>query len=179
MRSETIGLARLAVRQQVEIFGGDQVSLSSLWRAVGSPRQGTIPTAGPKWRPRFWPVFRAISTSSRAFGGLRPPRSRRLWIWEDESKDPWRTGDLMSHELIAWVYASHLDNHREAARTESPTHCSLVTTTAPARLIDHASGCNTRSWRRVQSISRPAIPVASPTGKCLTRCPSLRCHRCR
>ena len=37
MRSEVIGLAQMAVRQQVEIFGGDQVSLNSLWRAVGSP----------------------------------------------------------------------------------------------------------------------------------------------
>ena len=35
-----------------------------------------------------------------------------MWIWEDESKDPWCTGDLMSHELVALVYASHLDSRR-------------------------------------------------------------------
>ena len=34
---KTIGLARLALKQQVEFFGGDQVSLDSLWRAVGEP----------------------------------------------------------------------------------------------------------------------------------------------
>ena len=43
-------------------------------------------------------------------GGFgRPSTSRLLWIWEDESKDPWHTGDLMSHEFIAWAYATYLD----------------------------------------------------------------------
>ena len=40
-----------------------------------------------------------------------------MWIWEDESKDPWRTGDLMSHEFIAWAYATYLDS-----RFEHPAH---------------------------------------------------------
>ena len=114
MRSETIGLARLAARQQVEIFGGDQVSLSSLWRAVGSPERNRPRTLG---RSRRAPAFRFLCLSRPArerLGVFRASDSARsVWIWEDESKDPWLTGDLMSHELIAWVYASHLDKHRE------------------------------------------------------------------
>ena len=42
--------------------------------------------------------------------------SRLLWIWKDESKDPWRTGDLMSHEFIAWAYATYLDSRLDRAR---------------------------------------------------------------
>ena len=113
MRVETLGLARLAVRQQVEIFGGNQVSLNSLWRTVGSP-EGHDPD---RWAELAAPLLAGFSTYLDRLendGGLPGGGSSRLlWIWEDESKDPWRTGDLMSHELIAWVYASHLDTHRE------------------------------------------------------------------
>jgi hypothetical protein len=112
MRIETIGLARLAVRQQVEIFGGDQVSLNSLWRAIGSPA-GHDPD---RWAELAAPLLAGFSTyldRLENHGGSPTDSSRLLWIWEDESKDPWRTGDLMSHELIAWVYANHLDTYRE------------------------------------------------------------------
>jgi hypothetical protein len=113
MRSETIGLARLAVRQQVEIFGGDQVSLNSLWRAVGSP-EGKDPERWVEVAAPLLSGFSAYLHRLESFGGSSSSDSARpLWIWEDESKDPWLTGDLMSHELIAWVYASHLDTHRE------------------------------------------------------------------
>ena len=67
MRSETIGLARLAVRQQVEIFGGDQVSLNSLWRAVGSP-------AGQD--PERWAEV-AAPLAFRFLGLSRPAREHR------------------------------------------------------------------------------------------------------
>jgi hypothetical protein len=113
MRIETIGLARLAVRQQVEIFGGDRVSLNSLWRAVGSPA-GHDPD---RWAELAAPLLAGFSTYlDRVETDQDMPSSsaRLLWIWEDESKDPWHTGDLMSHELIALVYASHLDHHRES-----------------------------------------------------------------
>jgi hypothetical protein len=112
MRSETIGLARLTLRQQVEIFGGDQVSLNSLWRAVGSPA-GDEPE---RWADVAEPLlsgFSAYFDRLETIGGSPAPRTRSLWIWEDESKDPWRTGDLMGHELIALVYASHLDSIQE------------------------------------------------------------------
>jgi hypothetical protein len=116
MRSETIGLARLAVRQQVEIFGGDQVSLSSLWRAVGSP-DGRDPE---RWVELAAPLLAGFTAYLDRLENVRAASSaaaRLLWTWEDESKDPWLTGDLMSHELIAWVYASHLDSGRERSRT--------------------------------------------------------------
>jgi len=112
MRIETLGLARLAVRQQIEIFGGDQVSLNSLWRAVGSPA-GHDPD---RWSEVAAPLLAGFSSyldQLESFDGSSTGSSRLLWIWEDESKDPWRTGDLMSNELIAWVYASHLDTDRE------------------------------------------------------------------
>jgi hypothetical protein len=112
MRSETIGLARLAVRQQVEIFGAQQVSLNSLWRAVGSP-EGQEPK---RWAEVAAPLvsgFSAYFDRIETIGGSPDAETRPLWTWEDESKDPWHTGDLMSHELIALVYASHLDSRRE------------------------------------------------------------------
>ena len=112
MRSETIGLARLAVRQQVEIFGGDQVSLNSLWRAVGSPA-GHDPERWAEVAAPLLAGFSAYLDRLESIGGSPAPATRLLWTWEDESKDPWCTGDLMSHELIALVYASHLDSRRE------------------------------------------------------------------
>jgi hypothetical protein len=112
MRIETLGLARLAVRQQVEIFGGDQVSLNSLWRAVGSPA-GQDPERWAEVAASLLAGFSSYLEQLESFGGSPGGSSRLLWIWEDESKDPWRTGDLMSHELIAWMYASHLDSRRE------------------------------------------------------------------
>jgi hypothetical protein len=117
MHRETIGWARLALKQQVEIFGGDQVSLDSLWRSVASPT-GHDPRA---WSELACPLLAGFSAYLDRLGEERESNgglARLLWIWEDESKDPWRTGDLMSHQLIAWTYAGYLDSRfeRQSAR---------------------------------------------------------------
>jgi hypothetical protein len=137
MRIETIGLARLAVRQQVEIFGGDQVSLNSLWRAVGSP-EGHDPDRWAELAAPLLAGFSAYLYRLESLGRSPAGSSRPLWIWEDESKDPWHTGDLMSHELIASVYASHLDTFRE--RPKNRISDSLVASRA-----GHRSGSSDRS----------------------------------
>jgi len=112
MGMQNIGWARLALRQQVEFFGGDQVSLDSLWRSVASPA-GHDPHT---WSELAAPLLSGFSTYLDRLNGHTEStagRSRLLWVWEDESKDPWRTGDLMSHEFIAWTYATYLDGHLE------------------------------------------------------------------
>jgi hypothetical protein len=121
MNVRTIEWARLALEQQVEFFGGDQVSLDSLWRSWGSP-------AGHD--PRAWSGLAAplISGFAEYLGNLdgdgrSVDESRLLWIWEDDSKDPWRTGDLMSHELVARAYATYLDEQGES-RDASAAHAS-------------------------------------------------------
>ena len=123
MRNETNGWARLALRQQVEIFGGDQVSLESLWRAVGNPA-GHDPR---RWAELAAPLLSGFSAYlARLEGGMDPTETRGglLWIWEDESKDPWRTGDLMSHEFIAWTYAAYLDSHFQRDQTRMTSSCA-------------------------------------------------------
>jgi hypothetical protein len=109
MGVKSIGWARLALRQQVEIFGGDQVSLDSLWRAAASPA-GHDPR---RWSELAAPLLSGFSAYLDRLGAgadsLTGPQEL-LWIWQEESKDPWRTGDLMSHEFIAWAYATYLDN---------------------------------------------------------------------
>ncbi len=124
MRTETIGLARLTLRQQVEIFGGEQVSLNSLWRAVGSP-DGHDPERWAEVAAPLLAGFSAYVDRLESFGGSPSGAVRLLWHWDDESKDPWRTGDLMGHELIALVYASHLDSI--SARRSSARPTSLAT----------------------------------------------------
>jgi hypothetical protein len=112
MSTKHVGWARLALRQQVEFFGGDQVSLDSLWTSVVSPA-GHDPR---RWAELAAPLLSGFSTYlDRAYQGAESTSgpTRLLWIWEEESKDPWRTGDLMSHEFIAWTYATYLDTHHE------------------------------------------------------------------
>src|SRR6516162_9965350 len=104
MDIRTTGLARLTLRQQVEFFGGGQVSLDSLWRAWGSP-SGHDPRV---WSELAAPLLAGFATyldNLDGEAGRSAESSRLLWIWEEESKDPWRSGDLMSHEFIAWAYA--------------------------------------------------------------------------
>jgi hypothetical protein len=115
------GLARLALKQQIEFFGGGPVSLDSLWRACGNPESHD---------PASWSELAAPLLSGFAAylvnvdrKNQSPDPARLLWIWEDESKDPWRAGDLMSHEFIAWAYATYLDNHL-GRRTSTLTRSS-------------------------------------------------------
>jgi hypothetical protein len=121
MRIERIGWARLALRQQVEIFGGYQVSLDSLWRSVASPA-GHDPHG---WSELAAPLLAGFSAYLLRLGGdsvSTVNSSRLMWTWDDESKDPWRTGDLMTHEFIAWAYATYLDErfqHPSSHFTES------------------------------------------------------------
>ena len=108
MDIKTNGWARSALRQQVEIFGEDQLSLDSLWRAVASP-SGHDPR---RWSELAAPLLAGFSIYLDRLDGevdSTADPSRLLWIWKDESKDPWRTGDLMSHQFIAWAYATYLD----------------------------------------------------------------------
>jgi hypothetical protein len=108
MGLHTIAWARLALKQQVEIFGGAQVSLDSLWRAVGSPA-GHNPEA---WSALAAPFLQGLAVYlAKLEGDSSPPAARLVWIWEEESKDPWLTGDHMSDEFIAWAYATYLDAH--------------------------------------------------------------------
>jgi hypothetical protein len=100
----------LALRQQVEIFGGDQVSLDSLWRAAASP---------PGYDPRGWRTLAAPFLSGLASYLCKidgqpgdDDASRLVWTWDEESKDPWLTGDLMSDEFVALAYAIYLDTYQ-------------------------------------------------------------------
>jgi hypothetical protein len=123
MRIETIGWARLALRQQVEIFGGDQVSLGSLWRAVGSPA-GRDPRQWAELAAPLLSGFSAYRARLDEDAGPADSSGELLWIWEDESKDPWRTGDLMGHEFIAWTYATYLDTYCQRDRNRVTTSCA-------------------------------------------------------
>jgi hypothetical protein len=112
------GWARTALKQQLEIFGEHQVSLDSLWRAVASP-SGHDPR---RWSDLAAPLVSGFAAYlDRIDGDAESPGdpSRILWVWKDESKDPWHTGDLMSHEFIALAYASYLDVllENQASRT--------------------------------------------------------------
>jgi hypothetical protein len=112
MRSTTSGLALTALRQQLEIFGDDQVSLDSLWRAAASPA-GHDPR---RWSELAAPLLAGFSAYLDRLDGYAQATAdpaRFLWTWKDESKDPWRTGDLMTHEFIARAYAAYLDDLRQ------------------------------------------------------------------
>jgi hypothetical protein len=116
------GWARTALKQQLEIFGEPQVSLDSLWRAVASP-SGHDPR---RWSDLAAPLVSGFAAYLNRIDGERDAESagdpsRILWVWNDESKDPWHTGDLMSHEFIAWAYASYLDVllENQASRTSA------------------------------------------------------------
>ncbi|HZW31343.1 MAG TPA: hypothetical protein VFF52_11585 [Isosphaeraceae bacterium] len=119
MSVKTSGLARLALRQQVEFLGDGQVSLDSLWRAWGSPA-GHDPRS---WSELAAPLLAGFAAYRGNLGGTdrSVAMARIVRIWEEESKDPWRSGDLMSHEFIAWAYATYLDTQLGRAAS-TPTH---------------------------------------------------------
>jgi hypothetical protein len=107
------GLLNLTVEtllnQQIELIGPAAVSLDSLWRAADSPTEQS---------PRRWMELAAplLAGFSRYLSNL-PQRPidldnghQLLWIWEGEDGEPWRTGDIMTQELLARVYAAYLDS---------------------------------------------------------------------
>ena len=110
MRSETIGLARLAVRQQVEIFGGDQVSLSSLWRAVGSPA-GHDPE---RWAELAAPLLAGFTAYLDRLESIGASSSGSVAVVVDLGR---RIEGSMAHRrpheprADRLVYASHLDSN--------------------------------------------------------------------
>lgn len=107
MTTMITNLARLAMRQQVELLGGHQVSLDSLWRAWGSP-DGHDPR---RWSELAAPLLDGFAAYLANLGGAGRGADgpRLLWVWAEESKDPWHSGDTMAHEFIAWAYATYLD----------------------------------------------------------------------
>lgn len=108
MGKKADGWARTALKQQVEIFGEDQVSLDSLWRSVASP-SGHDPKHWSDLAAPLLSGFSAYLTRLDGDSDATADPSRTLWIWRDDSKDPWHTGDLMTHEFIARAYATYLD----------------------------------------------------------------------
>lgn len=121
MNTMIANLARLALRQQVELLGGGQVSLDSLWRAWGSP-DGHDPR---RWTELAAPLLSGFAAylANLDGAGRSPEEARVLWVWHEDSKDPWHSGDTMSHEFIAWAYATYLDDafgRRTASRSDRP-----------------------------------------------------------
>lgn len=103
MAKDGAGGAGFALRQQVEIFGHEAVSLSSLWRAVGSPR-GRDPGA---WALLAQPL---IAGFARYRADLDPDFDRPVvWTWDGEDGEPWHAGDLMGLGELAGLYAAYLD----------------------------------------------------------------------
>jgi hypothetical protein len=116
MNLRTKGRARAALNQQLEIFNESHVSLHSLWRVWGSPK-GLDPR---NWSKHAEPLLSGV-TAYRANvdqeGASSSDLAPLLWTWEEESKDPWLTGDLMGEEFIAWAYATYLDTTLASRRT--------------------------------------------------------------
>jgi hypothetical protein len=103
MARDVFGSAGFSLRQQVEIFGRDGVSLTSLWRAVGRPRGHD---------PRAWTLLAQplIAGYARYLTDLDPDANRPVvWVWNGDDGEPWRSGDLMSRGDLAQVYAAYLD----------------------------------------------------------------------
>ncbi len=96
------------LNQQIELIGPKAVSLDSLWLPAGSPSEHS---------PRNWMELAAplLAGFSRYLANL--PASpiaidkerQLLWVWDGEDGEPWCTGDMMTHELLARVYAAYLD----------------------------------------------------------------------
>ena len=103
MARDVLGSAGFSLRQQVEIFGRDGVSLTSLWRAVGRPRGHD---------PRAWTLLAQplIAGYARYLADLDPDANRPVvWVWNGDDGEPWRAGDLMGRGDLAQVYAAYLD----------------------------------------------------------------------
>ena len=84
MARDFLGSAEFSLRQQVEIFGRDGVSLTSLWRAVGRPRGHD---------PRAWTLLAQplIAGYARYLADLDPDADRPVvWVWNGDDGEPWR-----------------------------------------------------------------------------------------
>jgi len=96
------------LNQQIELIG-PAVSLDSLWRAAGSPTEHS---------PRNWMELAAplLAGFSRYLANLpeitiaMDGDRQLLWVWDGEDGEPWRTGDIMCHELLARIYAAYLES---------------------------------------------------------------------
>jgi hypothetical protein len=103
MARDGLGSAGFSIRQQVEIFGHEAVSLTSLWRAVGRPSGHD---------PRAWALLAEplIAGFARYRAGLDPDSDRPVvWTWNGDDGEPWHVGDLMGHGDLAGLYAAYLD----------------------------------------------------------------------
>jgi hypothetical protein len=96
--------------RQIELIGPAAVSVDSLWRASGCPSERD---------PRKWMELAAplIAGSCRYLENIPASRlgeiaegAKLLWVCNGEDSEPWRTGDVMTHELLARSYGSSLDS---------------------------------------------------------------------
>ena len=109
MNSLSSGPAIVVLKQQVEIFGRNGVSLDSLWRAAGEP-VGRDPRS---WAVLAEPILDGLRGYLTNLGERRtvvPVASNVIWTWSAASSEPWRTGDLISNSWVARVYADYLDH---------------------------------------------------------------------
>ncbi len=84
----------------------------SVSTACGGPsaaRPDVNPAAGRNWLRPLLGGFSAYLDRLSGDPDATADMTRLLWIWQDDSKDPWHTGDMMSNEFIASVYAAYLD----------------------------------------------------------------------
>lgn len=97
------------LEQQIELFGPQAVSLDSLWRAAGAPDD----QSPRKWLAHAVPLLSGFLRYLTAVPG-RPIRaddvSDLIQSWHGETAEPWHTGDLLTHELVARVYAAYLQS---------------------------------------------------------------------
>src|SRR5258708_38853264 len=97
------------LKQQVDILGPEAVSLDSLWRAAGSPSD----QSPRRWITQAVPLITGFLRYHTSVPG-RPIKANNvtdlLWSWNGESSETWRTGDILTHELLARVYAAYLES---------------------------------------------------------------------
>jgi hypothetical protein len=105
------------LEQQIDLFGAEAVSLDSLWRAAGSPTD----ESPREWLAQAVPLIAGFLRYQTSVPG-RPIKANNVtdlvWSWHGENSEPWRTGDLLAHELLARVYAAYLESAWPSRRGE-------------------------------------------------------------
>jgi hypothetical protein len=123
--------AGVALRQQVEIFGGDAISLDHLWRSSGSPF-GKDPRT---WTELASPLIAGFAAYLTRVAGPRPAargeQQPLIWEWSASDSDPWRRGDLMSIYLLARIYAAFLDQGERAIEIPKRNRSEVQSRSAP------------------------------------------------